>query len=103
MSCIRYVKKSSFRIHIVLAKESKKFKEKIAKLAISLNVDSEEFLGSSMETICSIDPGLFRVLDELIGSETRGQGQLELLNLMDVAEGDQSFNDLSDQLDHEEV
>ena len=50
-----------------------------------------------MQLVCSIDPGVFRVLDDLLSSETRGQGQLELLSLMDVAEGDEAFNDLSEE------
>lgn len=69
----------------------------MSKLSTPVHVNSEEFLGSSMQMICSIDPGVFRVLDELISSETRGQGQLELLSLMDVAEGDESFDDLPNQ------
>ena len=52
-----------------------------------------------MELICSIDPGLFRIIDELISAETRGQGQLELLSLLDVAEGDETFNDLAERQD----
>jgi hypothetical protein len=33
-------------------------------------------------------------LDDLLSGETRGQGQLELLSLMDVAEGDETLDDL---------
>lgn len=54
-----------------------------------------------MQLVCSIDPGVFRVLDDLLSSETRGQGQLELLSLMDVAEGDEAFNDLSEEKEHD--
>ncbi|CAF5124469.1 unnamed protein product, partial [Rotaria socialis] len=61
------------------------------------NIENEEFLGSSMQLICSIDPGVFRELDDLLRSETRGQGQLELLSLMDVAEGDEALNDLNEE------
>jgi len=67
------------------------------KLSTAPQVDNEEFLGSSMQLICSIDPGVFRELDDLLSNETRGQGQLELLSLMDVAEGDETFNDLHDE------
>ena len=71
------------------------------KLSISINIDNEEFLGSSMQLICSIDPGVYRELDDLLSSETRGQGQLELLSLMDVDEGDETFNDLHDEKTNE--
>ena len=67
------------------------------KLSSAPQVESEEFLGSSMQMICSIDPGVFRELDELLRAETRGQGQLELLSLMDVAEGDETLNDLHEE------
>lgn len=92
------IQQAQMRIKITIpSKEAKKIKEKLSKLSTPVNINSEEFLGSSMELICSIDPGLFRILDELLNSETRGQGQLELLNLMDVAEGDENFDDLADQ------
>ena len=65
------------------------------KLTETPNVESEEFLGATMQLICSIDPGVFRELDELVSGETRGQGQIELLSLMDVAEGDEIFDDLN--------
>ena len=81
----------------VLAKDAKKFKEKMNKLSSAPQIETEEFLGSSMQLICSIDPGVFRELDELVRAETRGQGQLELLSLMDVAEGDETFNDLTEE------
>jgi ribosome maturation protein SDO1 len=84
-------------IDLFVAKDAKKFKEKMNKLSTAPHIDNEEFLGSSMQLICSIDPGVFRELDDLLSSETRGQGQLELLSLMDVAEGDETFNDLHDE------
>lgn len=81
----------------IIAKDAKKFKEKMNKLSTTPQIDTEEFLGSSLQLICSIDPGVFRELDDLLSSETRGQGQLELLSLMDVAEGDETLNDLHDE------
>lgn len=69
----------------------------MSKLSSAPQIESEEFMGSSMQLICSIDPGVFRELDELLRGETRGQGQLELLSLMDVAEGDETFNDLHEE------
>ncbi len=91
-------KKNSLSLFFfVLAKDAKKFKEKMHKLSTAPHIDTEEFLGSSMQMICSIDPGVFRELDELLRNETRGQGQLELLSLMDVAEGDETFDDLHEE------
>lgn len=73
----------------------------MTKLSTPVQINSEEFLGSTMQLICSIDPGVFRVLDDLLSNETRGQAQLELLSLMDIAEGDESLNDLSETTEHE--
>uniref|UniRef100_A0A2K5ZBR7 Ribosome maturation protein SBDS n=1 Tax=Mandrillus leucophaeus TaxID=9568 RepID=A0A2K5ZBR7_MANLE len=42
-------------------------------------------------TVCLIDPGCFREIDELIKKETKGKGSLEVLNLKDVEEGDEKF------------
>ena len=84
-----------------LAKDSKKIKDKLTKLPSPVEIVSEEFLGATMQLVCSIDPGVFRVLDDLLSSETRGQGQLELLSLMDVAEGDEAFNDLAEENEHD--
>ena len=69
----------------------------MGKLSATIQISNEEFLGASMQLICSIDPGVFRELDDLLSSETRGQGQLELLSLMDVTEGDETFDDLHDE------
>lgn len=42
-----------------------------------------------MFQVCLIDPGCFRGIDELIRSETKGKGTLEVLSLKDVEEGDE--------------
>ncbi|CAF1535412.1 unnamed protein product, partial [Rotaria sordida] len=78
-------------------KDVRKLKEEMNKLSIPLHTDNEEFLNSSMQLICSIDSRVFQELDTLLCSETRGQGQLELLSLMDVAEGDETLNDLHEE------
>lgn len=41
--------------------------------------------------VCLIDPGCFREIDELIRSETKGKGTLEVLSLKDVEEGDEKL------------
>lgn len=39
--------------------------------------------------VCLIDPGHFRAVDEIVRSDTKGAGQLELLNLKEVTEGEE--------------
>lgn len=41
--------------------------------------------------VCLIDPGCFREIDELIRSESKGKGTLEVLSLKDVEEGDEKL------------
>ncbi|CAF1210310.1 unnamed protein product [Rotaria sordida] len=82
---------------VFLAKDAKKLKEKITKLSTTLHIDNEEFLDASMQLICSIDSRVFQELNTLLCSETRGQGQLELLSFRDVAEGDETLNDLHEE------
>ncbi|CAF0859408.1 unnamed protein product [Adineta steineri] len=92
------IQQAQMRVQLTIpAKDAKKFKEKMNKLSSAPHIDNEEFLGASMQLTCAIDPGVFRELDDLISSETRGQGQLELISLMDVAEGDETFNELHDE------
>ncbi len=37
-----------------------------------------------------IDPGNFREIEDLVKSDTKGQGHMELLNLKEVTEGEET-------------
>lgn len=39
--------------------------------------------------MCLIDPGSFRQVDEVVRSDTKGRGTLEVLSLKDVEEGEE--------------
>ena len=39
--------------------------------------------------VCLIDPGSFREVDEVVRSDTRGKGSVEVLSLKDMEEGDE--------------
>lgn len=45
---------------------------------------------ASSQTVL-VDPGCFREIDEVIRCETKGRGNLEVLSLKDVEEGDEKF------------
>ena len=68
-------------------KESRKLKEKIVKL--TSKVESEDWESGTLNLIFLIDPGYYREIDELVRSETKGTGILELLNLKEITEGDE--------------
>ena len=39
--------------------------------------------------MCLIDPGSFREVDEVVRSDTKGKGSVEVLSLKDMEEGDE--------------
>ena len=71
------------------AKEGKAMKERISKLASK--VEEEEFDGDSYEVIFLTDPGNYRQLDELVRMECKGKGRLEVLDLKEAVEGDETI------------
>ncbi|EEB14312.1 conserved hypothetical protein [Pediculus humanus corporis] len=82
------LERAQMRLKIVSdCKESKKLKEKVLKL--TSKIEEEEWIDNQLTMICLIDPGYFREIDELVRTETKGNGNLELLNLKEVLEGDE--------------
>ncbi|KJE96177.1 ribosome maturation protein SBDS [Capsaspora owczarzaki ATCC 30864] len=81
------IKRAQMRVRIVLpVKDAKKIKDRVVSLVST--VESEEWTGD-LELTCLIDPGAFRPLDDVIRSETKGQGVLEVLSLKHIEEGDE--------------
>lgn len=54
-------------------------KEKI--LSYIESVESEETVGDEWETVGFVEPGAFKGLSEFVGSETRGKGRVEVLDM----------------------
>ncbi|XP_054065645.1 ribosome maturation protein SBDS isoform X1 [Rissa tridactyla] len=83
------IERAHMRLRFILpAKEGKKLKEKLKPL---IKVIENEDFQEQLEIVCLIDPGCFREIDELIRSETKGKGTLEVLSLKDVEEGDEKL------------
>ncbi|NWH38873.1 SBDS protein, partial [Chloropsis cyanopogon] len=83
------IERAHMRLRFILpAKEGKKLKEKLKPL---IKVTESEDFQEHLEIVCLIDPGCFREIDELIRSETKGKGSLEVLSLKDVEEGDEKL------------
>ncbi|KAG9291715.1 hypothetical protein G9A89_012000 [Geosiphon pyriformis] len=74
------------RITVPNVKEGKRIREKL--LPLVAQTEDENFDGDEYELICAIDPGHYRTISEVLQSETKGKGQLELLSLNDTSEGD---------------
>jgi len=87
------IERSQMRIRIVLpVSESKKFLAALKKLTTAVTTESEEKSDSDLSLVLLIDPGQYRPLDEMVRDQTQGKGLLELLNLKEVAEIDDSAN-----------
>lgn len=84
------LERAQMRVRITLnGKEARKTRDKVVKLAMS--VEEENWEAGAANIVCLIDPGNFRVLDEMIRAETKGNGQFELLNLKEMVEGEQAL------------
>jgi len=78
------IQRAQMRLKIsVPAKDGKKVREKIKKLASKVEVDD---FSEDLEMVFLVDPGCFREVDELIREECRGKGHLDVVNLRDVNE-----------------
>ncbi|VDI31218.1 ribosome maturation protein SDO1 [Mytilus galloprovincialis] len=81
------IQKAFMRLKITVpAKDGKKVREKIRKIA--KKIESDDFDGD-LEMVILVDPGCFREIDELVRHDTKGKGQLEVISLKDVEEGDE--------------
>jgi ribosome maturation protein SDO1 len=38
-----------------------------------------------------VDPGKYRAINDILSSDARGKGQLEIMNLREKEEGDEQF------------
>ncbi|KAI4486569.1 hypothetical protein M0804_005939 [Polistes exclamans] len=82
------LERAQMRLKVTISgKEAKKLREKLTKLV--KKIESENWDSGTLDFICLIDPGQFKEIDELISSETKRTGLLELLNLKEIAEGDE--------------
>lgn len=82
------IERAQMRLKATISgKEAKKLREKLVKL--TSKVESEDWDSGTLNLICLIDPGNYREIDELIRTETKGTGILELLNLKEITEGEE--------------
>ncbi|ORZ02161.1 putative Shwachman-Bodian-diamond syndrome protein [Syncephalastrum racemosum] len=84
------IQRAQMRVRVTLpqSKETKKLREKLVPLVTS--VEDEEFEGE-YELIALVDPGKYREINDLLQTETKGKGQLEIMNLRETKEGDEKF------------
>ncbi|KAF8763342.1 Ribosome maturation protein SBDS like protein [Argiope bruennichi] len=67
----------------------KAYRNKLKELAAS--VESQNMDEGNLQMVFLIDPGNFRKVDEIVTNETKGKGQLEVISLKDIQEGDEAL------------
>lgn len=88
LKAVMPLERAQMRLRVLISgKEARKLREKIIKLAN--NIENENWDGGNLNLVCLIDPGQYRGIDELVRSETKGSGVVELINLKEVTEGDE--------------
>ncbi|GFR93532.1 ribosome maturation protein SBDS [Elysia marginata] len=68
--------------------EGKKVRESIRKLA--LQVDEDTF-DDDLEMVILVDPGSYREVSDLVSAQTRGKGQVDMISLKEVQEGEETL------------
>lgn len=70
------------------SKDGKRLRDRIVPLASKVEVDETDENG--WELVCLIDPGQFRVINDLLGTELKGNaGRIETLSFAAVEPGDE--------------
>lgn len=88
LKAVMPLERAQMRLRVIVSgKEARKLRDKIAKLVKKL--ETEEWDNGTLNLVCLIDPGHYREITELVRSETKGSGLLEVLNLKEVVEGDE--------------
>lgn len=79
------LERASMRIKIVFTgKEAKKLKDKIVKICTT--IEEDDWDNGTVTLVGLIDPGQYRIIDDMLREDTKGTGTLELLNLKEVVE-----------------
>lgn len=82
------LERAQMKIKIVATgKEAKKLRASLIKLVTRL--EAENWEDDALYLFCVIDPGKYREIDELVRSETKGSGHIDLCDLKEVVEGDE--------------
>jgi len=81
------IERSQMKLRAVIPK-GKVLREKLRQLSSSIEMD-EISPDGELEMIILTDPGNYRLLEEMISKESKGKGQLEVISLKEITEGDE--------------
>jgi len=83
------IERAQMKVRVSLTgPQSKSIGEKLEKLG---KLEEKEFSQGDLTLILLLDPGCYREVDELIRSETKGQGLLEVLALKEIQDGEEAI------------
>ncbi|EEC07186.1 ribosome maturation protein SBDS [Ixodes scapularis] len=82
------IERSQMKLRVVVP-NGKKARPLLKALASSIEQDVIQGATGELEMVFLTDPGNFRAVDELVSKESRGKGQLEVISLKEVLEGDE--------------
>ncbi|GJQ75687.1 hypothetical protein Trydic_g17761 [Trypoxylus dichotomus] len=83
------IERAQMRLRVTLkGKDSKKWKEKILKFE-GINIEKEDRIGDHLTLVFLVDPGHYKPIDEMIRTETKGSGLLEILSYKEMVLGDE--------------
>lgn len=83
------IERAQMRLRVTLkGKDSKKWKEKLLKFE-GLNMEKEDRVEDELTIIILVDPGHYKGIDELIRTETKGSGVLEILSYKEMVLADE--------------
>jgi ribosome maturation protein SDO1 len=82
------IDRAQMRVRISMGTSQwKSISEKVEQMG---SLEDKEWNGDNATMTLVIDPGHYRQLDDLIRSETKGKGMLEVLNLKEIQEGEET-------------
>lgn len=82
------LERSQMKLRVVLP-QGKAVRPRLEALASSVEMATIHGDTGTLEMVLLTDPGNFRQVDELVSKESRGRGQLEVISLKEIQEGDE--------------
>ncbi|KAI8749265.1 hypothetical protein BgiMline_028570 [Biomphalaria glabrata] len=83
------IQRAHMKLRVVVpGKFGKKIRDHLHKIALETEEDSFE---NDLEMVILVDPGCYREIFDLVTSETKGKGQVEMLSLKEVEEGEEKL------------
>lgn len=83
------IERAQMRLRITITgSQTKSIAEKLSHLG---KMEDKNFSADELSMTMLIDPGNFREVDDLVRSETKGRGLIDVINLKEVQEGEESL------------